>query len=384
MNKTWFKGLALAAGILAAGAAQAETLKIGVAGPFTGPNAAFGAQLQKGAEQAAADINAAGGVLGMQIELTFGDDVSDPKQGVSVANKFVGEGVKFVVGHFNSGVTMPASEVYRENGILAITPASTNVCVTDRKNGPCGDSWKEAAPDLLMFRTCGRDDQQGAFAANILAEKFPGKKVAFVHDKSPYGKGLSDETLKAYEATGAKSVLTEGVNIGDKDFSALVSKLKQAGAEVVHFGGLHTEAGLIVRQMADQGLNATFMSGDGITSEEFASIGGPATEGVLMTFPPDQTKRPEAADVIKKFEAAGFKPEGYTLYSYAAVQIIADAIKAAGAAEPAKAAEQMYGKGPFKTAMGDIGFDAKGDITRPDYALYTWKKNAEGKITYSE
>jgi branched-chain amino acid transport system substrate-binding protein len=381
MKNNWFKGAALAAGILAAGAAQAETLKIGVAGPFTGPNAAFGAQLQKGAEQAAADINAAGGVLGMQIELTFGDDVSDPKQGVSVANKFVGEGVKFVLGHFNSGVTMPASEVYRENGMLAITAASTNICVTDRKLGACGDNWKEAAPDLLMFRTCGRDDQQGAFAANVIAEKFAGKKVAFIHDKTPYGQGLSEQTLKAYEATGAKSILTEGINVGDKDFSALVSKLKEAGAEVVHFGGLHTEAGLIVRQMADQGMKATFMSGDGITSEEFAAIGGPATEGVLMTFPPDQTKRAEAADIVKKFEAAGFKPEGYTLYSYAAVQIIADAIKAAGAADAAKAAEQMYGKGPFKTAMGDISFDAKGDITRPDYALYTWKKVGD-KVTY--
>ena len=127
MKNNWFKGAALAAGILAAGAAQAETLKIGVAGPFTGPNAAFGAQLQKGAEMAAADLNAAGGVLGMQIELTFGDDVSDPKQGVSVANKFVGEGVKFVLGHFNSGVTLPASEVYRENGMMAVTPSATNL-----------------------------------------------------------------------------------------------------------------------------------------------------------------------------------------------------------------------------------------------------------------
>ena len=127
MKKNWLKGVVAAAGMLLATAASAETLKIGVAGPFTGPNAAFGAQMQKGSEQAVADINAAGGILGMQIELSFGDDVSDPKQGVSVANGFVGNGVKFVVGHFNSGVTMPASEVYRENGILAISPSATNV-----------------------------------------------------------------------------------------------------------------------------------------------------------------------------------------------------------------------------------------------------------------
>lgn len=381
MVNTWFKGAAFAAGILAAGAAQAETLKIGVAGPFTGPNAAFGAQLQKGAEQAAADINAAGGVLGMQIELSFGDDVSDPKQGVSVANKFVGEGVKFVVGHFNSGVTLPASEVYRENGMMAITPSATNICVTDRKLGACGDNWKEAAPDLLMFRTCGRDDQQGGVAASFIVEKLAGKAVAVIHDKTPYGQGLADATKAALEGKGVQAAIYEGVNTGDKDFSALVSKMKEAKVEVVYWGGLHTEGGLLVRQMADQGMKATFMSGDGITSDEFASIGGPAVEGTLMTFPPDPRKRPEAAEIVKKFEAAGFNPEAYTLYSYAAVQIMVQAITAAGEANPAKAAEQMYSKGPFSTVLGDISFDNKGDITRPDYVLYTWKKVGD-KVTY--
>jgi len=381
MKNNWFKGAALAAGILAAGAAQAETLKIGVAGPFTGPNAAFGAQLQKGAEMAAADINAAGGVLGQQIELTFGDDVSDPKQGVSVANKFVGEGVKFVIGHFNSGVTLPASEVYRENGMLAITPSATNICVTDRKLGACGDNWKEAAPDLLMFRTCGRDDQQGGVAASFIVEKLPGKAVAVIHDKTPYGQGLADATKLALEGKGVQAAIYEGVNTGDKDFSALVSKMKEAKVEVVYWGGLHTEGGLLVRQMADQGMKATFMSGDGITSDEFASIGGPAVEGTLMTFPPDPRKRPEAAEIVKKFEAAGFNPEAYTLYSYAAMQIMAQAITAAGAADAPKAAEQMYDKGPFKTVLGDISFDNKGDITRPDYVLYTWKKVGD-KVTY--
>jgi len=383
MNKTWLKGVALAAGLLTAGAAHADTLKIGVAGPLTGPNAAFGAQLQKGAEQAVADINAAGGVLGKQLEIELGDDVSDPKQGVSVANKFVGDGIKYVVGHFNSGVTMPASEVYRENGMLAVTPSATNVCVTDRKLGPCGDNWKEAAPDLLMFRTCGRDDQQGGVAASFIVEKKPGVPVAVIHDKTPYGQGLADATKAALEAKGVQAAIYEGVNVGDKDFSALVSKLKEAKVEVVYWGGLHTEGGLLVRQMADQGLKATFMSGDGITSDEFASIGGPATEGTLMTFPPDPRKRPEAADIVKKFEAAGFNPEAYTLYSYAAVQIIAQAITAAGSADDAaKVAEQMYGKGPFKTVLGDISFDAKGDITRPDYVMYEWKKGPDGKYSY--
>ena len=382
MKKNWLKGLVAAAGMLLATSAYADTLKIGVAGPITGPNAAFGAQLQKGTEQAVADINAAGGILGMQIELSVGDDVSDPKQGVSVANGFVGNGVKFVVGHFNSGVTMPASEVYRENGILAITPSATNVCVTDRKNGPCGN-WTEAAPDLMMFRTCGRDDQQGAVAGDYIINNLKGKVVAVIHDKTPYGQGLADATKAYINSKGVTEAVYEGINVGDKDFSALISKMKAANVEIVYWGGLHTEGGLIVRQMRDQGMTAVMMSGDGITSDEFATIGGPGVEGTLMTFPPDPRKRPEAAEIVKKFTDAGFNPEAYTLYSYAAVEILKAAIEKAGTVDAAKVAEAMYSGEPFKTVIGDIAFDKKGDITRPDYVLYTWKKNAEGKITYT-
>ncbi|HZE46128.1 MAG TPA: ABC transporter substrate-binding protein, partial [Xanthobacteraceae bacterium] len=144
-------GLGLAIGWGAAGDAAAQ-VKFGVGGPITGPNASFGAQIKNGTEQAVADINASGGILGQKIALESGDDVSDPKQGVSIANKFAGNGVKFVIGHFNSGVTMPASYVYAENGMLAITPAATNPCVTDAKLGPCLDN-KQPRPSLLMFRT---------------------------------------------------------------------------------------------------------------------------------------------------------------------------------------------------------------------------------------
>jgi branched-chain amino acid transport system substrate-binding protein len=177
-------------------------------------------------------------------------------------------------------------------------------------------------------------------------------------------------------------VLYEGVNTGEKDFSALVSKLKSAGAEIVYWGGLHTEGGLIVRQMRDQGLASVLMSGDGITSDEFSTIGGPGVEGTLMTFPPDPQKRPEAAAIIKKFEARKFKPEAYTLYSYAAVEILAEAAKRSKSVDPKKIAEEMKKGVAFKTVIGDISFDKKGDITRPDYVMYTWKKGADGKITY--
>lgn len=370
MKKLLLTGIALGAAMALSGAANAQ-IKLGVAGPLTGPNAAFGAQLKNGVEQAVEDINAKGGILGQKITVITGDDVSDPKQGVSVANKFVGDGVKFVVGHFNSGVTIPASEVYQENGMLVITPSATNPKLTER------GMWN-------VFRTCGRDDQQGAVAADYLAKNFKGKNIAIVHDKTTYGQGLADETRKALTAKGIKDVLYEGVNTGEKDFSALVSKIKSAAADVVYWGGLHTEGGLIVRQMRDQGVKAPLMSGDGITSDEFATIGGPGVEGTLMTFPPDPRNRAEAKDVVKKFEAKKFNPESYTLYSYAAVQVLAEAAEKAKSLDPKKVAEEIKSGKVFKTVIGDLSFDKKGDITRPDYTVYVWKKDGTGKITYTE
>ncbi|MCL4767288.1 MAG: branched-chain amino acid ABC transporter substrate-binding protein [Hyphomicrobiaceae bacterium] len=370
MRKVWLSGLALAASVALAGTANGQ-IKIGVGGPLTGPNAAFGAQMKNGAEQAAADINAAGGINGQKIEVVFGDDVSDPKQGVSVANKFVGDGVKFVIGHFNSGVTMPASEVYAENGLYMITPAATNPKVTER------GLWN-------VTRVCGRDDQQGAVAGKHISGSLKGKKVAVVHDKTTYGKGLADETKKAINAAGVKEVLYEGVNTGEKDFTALVSKIKAAGADVVYWGGLHTEGGLILRQMRDQGVNAVMMSGDGIVTDEFAAIAGPGVIGTLMTFAPDPQRKPEAAEVVKKFLAKNFKPEAYTLYAYASMQIIAQSAAQAKSLDPKKVAQATHSGTAFKTVLGNISFDKKGDRTDADYTMYVWKKMPDGKISYEQ
>jgi len=368
MTTLRWSGFALALSVMLSGTASAQ-IKVGVGGPVTGPNAAFGAQLKNGAEQAAQDINAKGGINGQKIEIVVADDVSDPKQGVSIANKFAGDGVKFVIGHFNSGVTMPASEVYQENGMLMVTPSATNPKVTER------GMWN-------VFRTCGRDDQQGEVAGKYIADKFKGKKVAVVHDKTTYGKGLADETKKAMNKLGVKEVLYEGVNTGEKDFSALVSKIKAAGADLVYWGGLHTEGGLILRQMRDQGVKAVLMGADGIADTEFAAIAGPAAEGTLMTFGPDPKKRPEAAAVIKSFEAKKFDPQAYTLYSYAALQVIADAANQAKSLDPKKVAETIRNGKPYKTVIGDLSFDKKGDLTRLDYVMWTWKKQPDGKITY--
>ena len=371
-------GLAFGFGLAIADSASAQ-IKLGVGGPITGGSAAFGAQLKNGVEQAAEDINAAGGILGQKIQVLVGDDRADPKEGVSVANKFVGDGVKFVVGHFNSGVTIPSSEVLQENGILEITPAATNPKVTER------GMWN-------IFRVCGRDDQQGVVAGAIIADKFKGKRVAVVHDKTTYGQGLAEETRKAMNAKGIKEVLYEGVKVGDKDYSALVSKIKAGRADLVYRGGLHDTGGLILRQLRDQGVKATFMGADGITDDEFAAIAGPGAEGTLMTFSPDARTNPANKQIIEVFRKKGFEPQAYTLYSYAAVQVIKQAAEEAKSLDPKKVAEVMHSGKVFKTVLGDLSFDKKGDVTgytvagkkKDRYVLYVWKKGPDGKITYVE
>ena len=370
MRSAFLKGVAALFFLGFAGAAEAD-VTIGVAGPITGANASFGAQLTQGVAQAAEDFNRSGGILGQRIVIQQGDDVSDPKQGVSVANKFVGDGVRFVVGHFNSGVTIPASEVYADNGVLMITPSATNPKVTERK------LWD-------VFRTCGRDDQQGRLWADLALGKLKDAKIAIVHDKTTYGQGLADAAKGFMNAGGKKEVLYEGVNAGEKDYSAIVSKIKASGAEYLMWGGLHTEGGLIVRQMRDQGIKTVMISGDGITDTEFASVGGPGVEGTLMSFGPEPRNNPNAKGIVAEFAAKGFDPQGYTLYSYAAMQIVKQAAEKANSLDPKKLAEVMHSGVIFKTVIGDIAYDKKGDRTTVDYVWYVWQKGEDGKITFKQ
>lgn len=303
-------GLALAA----YGSAQAQNTVIAVAGPMTGANATFGDQMRKGVEAAVKTVNAKGGVLGKQLSVEVGDDACDPRQAVAVANQLAAKKAVFVSGHYCSGSSIPASEVYAEEGLVQISPASTNPLLTER-----GDKFKN------VFRVCGRDDKQGATAGKYLSEKYKDKPIAIIHDKSAYGKGLADETKKALNAAGVKEALYEAVSAGDKDFTALVTKMKQAGVAAIYFGGYHTEAGLIVRQSREQGLGAVLISGDALMTNEFWSVAGPAGEGTLMTFAPDPRDLASAKDVVASFKSAGFEPEGYTLNAYATIQIFAEA-----------------------------------------------------------
>ena len=367
MVKRTLLGAVAAVGMsLVATASAHAQVKIATAGPMTGEYAAFGQQMKAGAEQAVADINKAGGVLGQQIVLEIGDDACDPKQAVSVANQLAGKGVKFVAGHFCSSSSIPASKVYAEEGVLQISPASTNPTFTDK-----GD-WN-------TFRTCGRDDQQGLVAGNYLAKEFPNRKIAILHDNSAYGKGLADETKKALNAKGVKEALYTAYTPKERDYSALVSRLKQAGVEVIYVGGYHTEAGLILRQSKEQGMKATLIGGDALVTNEFWQITGDTGEGTLMTFPSDPRARPTAAAVVKEFKDKGVDPEGYVLYTYAAVQVWADAVKKAGSTDPKKVAAAMH-SGTWNTVLGPISFDKKGDVTVSDYVFYIWHNGSYAEM----
>jgi branched-chain amino acid transport system substrate-binding protein len=354
---------------LTAGIANAQNMPIAVVGPITGSNAALGEQMKRGAEMAVADINGKGGVLGKNLDLTIADDACDPKQAVAAANDVVGKKVVFVAGHYCSSASIPASSVYNEAGVLQMTPASTNPALTD-------DAAKKGWNNV--FRACGRDDAQGAVAGKYLADHYKGKHVAIVHDKTAYGKGIADETMKAMNAAGLKQTMYEAITQGDKDFSALISKMKQEKIDVIYYGGYQTEAGLIVRQARDQALKAQFIGADALVTEEYWKITGPAGEGTLMTFPPDPRNVPAAKAVVDRFMAEGYNPEGYTLYTYAAIQAFAQAAEKAKSVKLDDLSKALHSM-TAQTVVGPLTWDKKGDVINPKYVFYIWKNG-----TYAE
>jgi len=368
-----FIGPAVVAAALALGAglASAQSIPIAVVGPITGSNAALGEQMKQGAEMAVKDFNAKGGVLGKKLELILADDACDPKQAVAAANGVVGKKVVFVAGHYCSSSSIPASAVYSEAGVLQMTPASTNPALTD-------DAAKKGW--INVFRSCGRDDAQGAVAGKYLADHYKGKRLAIVHDKTAYGKGIADETMKAMNKAGLKETMYEAVTQGDKDFSALISKMKQENIDVIYYGGYQTEAGLIVRQARDQGLKAQFIGADALVTEEYWKITGPAGEGTLMTFPPDPRHVPAAKAVVDEFmaEKPPYNPEGYTLYTYAAIQAFAQAAEKAKSVKLEDLARALHSM-KAQTVVGPLTWDKKGDVTDPKYVFYIWKNG-----TYAE
>jgi len=359
-------GLTLAAAVVAAtaiGAGNAAAdMRIATAGPMTGDYAAFGMQMQRGAEAAVADVNAAGGVNGEMLVLEVGDDACDPKQATAVANDFVSKGVIFIAGHFCSGSSIPASDVYIEEGMLQMTPASTNPAFTE---GPA-----EKGVDTI-FRTCGRDDQQGQFAGPWIADHYAGKNVAILHDKSTYGKGIADLTKAEMNAAGLQEAMYEAYTAGEQDYTALITKMKAANIDAIYLGGYHTEGALIIRQAREQGLDAQLIGPDSLNTLEFVSIAGDAAEGVMFSNAAEARNLPSAQEVVAAIRAEGFEPEGYTLSTYAAIQVWAAAANEAGTTDPEAVAETLRSH-DWDTVIGTIGFDEKGDLKVSSYVWYVF------------
>lgn len=360
--KRMYGALAVAAVALMASPAFAQ-IKIGSAGPMTGPDAAFGEQMRRGAEMAVSEINAAGGVNGQKLELVIGDDACDPKQATAVANKMVTDKVVFVAGHYCSSASIPASDIYKEGKVLQITPASTNPALTDGAF---------AKGNTTVFRTVGRDDIQGPTMANYILKYHKGARVAIIHDKTAYGKGVADEAKKALNKGGVREVMYEAINRGDKDFTALISKMKAAKVDIMILGGYHPEGAAIIKQSREQGLASQMVGFDALATDEFAKLGGTATNGVIMSFPPKAEDDPKNADLVKKFRDQKYNPEGYTLFSYAAVKVWAEAANKAKSTDAAAVAAALR-SGSYDSAVGPLVFDQKGDIKNPVYDIYVWK-----------
>ena len=349
------------------GLANAQDIKIAVVGSITGPNAAYGEQMKHGAEMAIKDINAKGGVLGKNLDLILADDACDPEQGVAAANDVVGKGVVFVAGH--TCASIPASAVYHESGVLQMTPASQIPALTDNA---AEKGWNN------VFRSCGRIDAQGAIAGKYLVYHYNGRKVAIVHDGTLYGKGSADDTMKAMNAAGLKQAMYEAISQGDKDFSVLITKMKEEGIDVIYYGGYPTEAGLIVHQARDQGFKAQFIGTSALVTEDYWKISGPAGEGTLMTFPPDPRNMPAAKVVVDEFRAQGYNPEGYTLYTYAAIQAFAQAAAKAKSVKVDDLSKALHSM-TAQTVIGSLTWDKKGDVTDARYVFYVWHNG-----TYAE
>ncbi len=360
--------LGLALGMLVSQGAGADTITIAFAGPTTGPVTQYGDMVKQGIDTAIEQINAAGGVLGKQLNVVVMDDSCEPKQGPVVANRVVNDEIHYVVGHVCSGATIAASSVYNTEGVLMITPSATAPGVTEGKNYD------------MIFRTIGRDDQQGPAAAKFIIEKIKPAKVAVLHDKQSYGQGIASAVKNDLEKAGIQVALFEGINAGDSDYSAVITKLKTLGADFVYYGGYHPELGLLLRQGAEQGLKAQFMGPEGAGNPDINAIAGAAVEGMLLTLPADFSKNPANAEVVKAFKDKKRDPSGaFQMTSYAATQAIAEGIKGAGVDDPVKVAAYLHANS-VDTPIGKLSWNKQGDLNDFEFDVYVWHKDGSKTV----
>ncbi|MBI5025611.1 MAG: branched-chain amino acid ABC transporter substrate-binding protein [Nitrospirae bacterium] len=338
---------------------KTDVIKIGIAGPMTGPQGKMGMDFRNAVIIAIEEWNEKGGVLGKKIDFLIGDDQADPKQAVAVANRHVTMGAVGTIGHFNSSCSIPASDVYNRSGIPMISPASTNPLLTER--GYIG-----------VFRVCGRDDQQGMVAVDFVLRQLRLKKIAIIHDKTTYGQGLADE-FKRFLGNKVGVVYYGGIVQGDKDFKMVLTSIKDKKPELIFFGGIYPEAGLLVKQSREIGLTVPFMSGDGVIDPNFISIAGArAAEGTYLTFSPDPKHIPTAKAFIEKYQQRFGELGPYSIYAYDATNILLTAIKEAGTTDGKAIIEKLHAM-EFSGALGKIKFDKKGDVTAAPYVVWITK-----------
>lgn len=341
-------------------------IEIAVVGPMSGDYAVFGEQMKRGAEQAVSDINTGGGLFGDRLTLFVKDDGCDPIRAVAIANQLPAFNVKFVAGHLCSETSIQAARIYAEEGIIQITPASTDPSLTERGS-------------RNVFRLSGREDQQGTLAGQLLARYFPKRKIAILHNNSTNGKRIAEAVKRSLNAARVTETLFEAYEPAQQDYRKLVEHLKAQGIEVFYVGGHHAEAAVMVKQARDIGYRPQLVSGDTLTAEEFWQISEGAGEGALMTATPDPRFHPDAAAVVARLRAQQFEPSGYTLSTYAAIQIWVQAAKLADTTVPEKVIEAMRSR-TFKTVLGEIAFDSKGDVSTPRYAWYRWSKGSYARL----
>jgi branched-chain amino acid transport system substrate-binding protein len=340
----------------------ADTIKIGVAGPHTGDLAPYGIPTKEAVEMIAAQVNAAGGVLGKQLEVMPMDDQCKPEIATNAATKLVSQGVNVVIGHVCSGATKAALGIYKEANLIAISPSATNPPLTQSGEYP------------NFYRTIAPDDDQGKLAANFVTDKLGAKKIAILHDKGDYGKGFADFAQQFIDAGGkAKVVLFEGVTPGAMDYSAVIQKVRKEGADAVIFGGYHPEASKLVAQMNKKRMKVPFVGPDGIKGDGFLEIAGADAEGVYATGPMDVStlaaNKQAKDDYVAKY---GKEPGTFFDQGYAAMQAVLNAIKVSGGTEYAGLEKAL--KGSFvDTAVGKIKFDSKGDAEGVGFSVFQVK-----------
>lgn len=355
------------AGLFSASTVQAQ-IKIGFAAVLSGDVSWIGEQQEIGSHRAVADINAAGGLLGQQVELVVLDDFCNPAQAAAVARQLVDEAVVFVHGHTCSGASLEAAPIYQDAGILMISSSSTNPALTD-------------AGRPNVFRVCGRDDDQGTVAGDYLADHWADKNIAVIHDSLAYGQGLAEETKRRLDERKVPTALFEGFEAGQPDYSSLVDKLEAARIDVLYMGSYLADVSVILKQAKARGMNLQAVSGDAIASDDFVLFSGQAGVGTLFTFGPDAREIPAAASVARAIrDEEGFEPAGYTLYGYAAVQVWAAAVRQAQSSAT-DAVAKILRSASFDSVLGTVSFDEKGDIVGVDnYVWYVWGEEKYSRL----